>query len=53
MPRGTRVVTYHGFGGEFPGDYVLVHRVAVASDYLSLWIKRPHARRGARERARR
>jgi SAM-dependent methyltransferase len=44
MPAGTRVVTYHGFGGEMPRDYSLVHRDSIGTDYLSFWIKRSNAR---------
>jgi len=33
---GTRVVTYHGFGGEMPPGFERVRRDA---DELSLWIR--------------
>lgn len=36
---GTRVVTYCGFGGSMPEDYVLAHREQHSST-LELWIKR-------------
>jgi predicted RNA methylase len=36
---GTRVVTYCGFGGSMPEDYVLAHRERHSST-LELWIKR-------------
>ena len=39
MPAGTRVVTYHGFGGEMPDGYTLASREPMGTDYLALWIK--------------
>lgn len=36
---GTRVVTYHGFGGQMPDDYELVLRERRHSGYLDFWIK--------------
>ena len=39
-PRGTQVVTYHGFGGEVPSNYVLVFQVPHDTDRIELWIKR-------------
>jgi SAM-dependent methyltransferase len=36
---GTRVVTYAGFGGEFPNAYHFEHSEPAASDHLQLWIK--------------
>jgi hypothetical protein len=38
---GTRVVTYHGFGGEFPPGYRVTLRERWGDDYLVLWIKDP------------
>lgn len=40
---GTRVVTYCGFGGSMPEDYVLAHREQ-RSSVLELWIKRDASR---------
>ena len=40
---GTRVVTYHGFGGEMPLGFDLIHREAAREDELQLWIKRTAA----------
>jgi SAM-dependent methyltransferase len=37
---GTRVVTYHGFGGDMPASYDLVHREPAHEDELQLWIRR-------------
>ncbi|HEY4180351.1 MAG TPA: methyltransferase domain-containing protein [Kofleriaceae bacterium] len=37
---GTRVVTYHGFGGPLPEAYRLDHWEDVGSGPLELWIKR-------------
>lgn len=41
---GTRVVTYHGFGGDPPPGYDLVHRENVREDELCLWIRLPTRR---------
>ncbi len=38
-PLGTRVVTYHGFGGEMPSAYRLVLREASGTDVLEMWVK--------------
>jgi predicted RNA methylase len=40
-PTGTRVVTYHGFGGILPATYRCAHREASGTDLLELWIKEP------------
>jgi SAM-dependent methyltransferase len=37
---GTRVVTYHGFGGELPATYEMLHREPAHEDELQLWIRR-------------
>ena len=42
---GTRVVTYHGFGGDMPPGYELIHREPIHEDELMLWIQRPSRRR--------
>jgi SAM-dependent methyltransferase len=42
---GTRVVTYHGFGGDMPSNYELVHREPAHEDELQLWIRRASSRR--------
>jgi SAM-dependent methyltransferase len=36
---GTRVVTYHGFGGNMPPSFRLVLREQAGSDELELWVK--------------
>ena len=38
MPRGTRVVTFHGFGGDMPAGYVRAIVERVAGGDLELWI---------------
>lgn len=40
-PVGTRVVTYHGFGGSPPSGYHLVHREDAREDELCLWVRQP------------
>jgi SAM-dependent methyltransferase len=37
---GTRVVTYHGFGGDMPNCFDLVHCEGAMTDELCLWIRR-------------
>ncbi len=37
---GTRVVTYHGLGGEMPAGFDLAHREPARGDELCLWIRR-------------
>lgn len=49
---GTRVVTYHGFGGDFPPGYELVHREPAHEDELCVWVQRT-AQRSEQPRARR
>ncbi len=39
LPKGTRVVTYHGFGGRMPSGYRLVANQEIGSDFLQCWIK--------------
>lgn len=36
---GTRVATYHGFGGELPHDFQLLRREPIGSSYLEIWEK--------------
>jgi len=42
LASGTRVVTYHGFGGEMPDSYSLAAMEHIGSGPLALWIKRPN-----------
>jgi hypothetical protein len=42
LPLGTRVVTYHGFGGKFPASYQLDHQENVGTGFLNLWKKARH-----------
>ena len=42
--RGTRVVTYHGFGGNMPACFRLAARENAGSDELEVWIKDRNAR---------
>lgn len=37
--NGTRVITYHGFGGEMPAVYQLTHQESIGPSILELWIK--------------
>lgn len=41
----TRVVTYHGFGGELPGSFELAAREEFHGDAVCLWVRRGHHRR--------
>ena len=47
---GTRVVTFCGFGGSMPEDYVLAHRERHTST-LELWIKSARSATGAASRS--
>ncbi|HEU4731424.1 MAG TPA: class I SAM-dependent methyltransferase [Kofleriaceae bacterium] len=44
---GTRVVTYHGYGGPPPASYELIRDEAVGTDRLALWIKTRPSRRSS------
>ena len=45
--EGTRVVTFHGFGGKLPAGYSLISREPAGGDVLELWIRdAPPAARG-------
>lgn len=46
---GTRVVTYHGFGGDLSG-FDVVHREPAREDELCLWLRQPARRRRRYER---
>lgn len=39
MPKGTRVVTYHGFGGNIPRDYQPFFSCRHGGDYIRAWVK--------------
>jgi SAM-dependent methyltransferase len=39
LRRGTRVVTYHGFGGDMPKSFELQSREQIGSSCLELWTK--------------
>jgi SAM-dependent methyltransferase len=43
---GTRVVTYHGLGGDMPLGYELAHEEPAREDHLRLWIRTPARRHG-------
>jgi predicted RNA methylase len=36
---GTRIATYHGFGGEVPLGYECVRREPIGTSYLEVWVK--------------
>lgn len=36
---GTKVATYHGFGGDFPLGYHLLQKEPIGSSYLEVWVK--------------
>ena len=44
-PRGTRLVTFHGFGGVVPEDFRLVASQRIGWDALRAWEKRGEGRR--------
>ena len=39
LSTGTRVVTFHGFGGEMPSSFALTFMEAIGDGELALWIK--------------
>jgi hypothetical protein len=39
LSLGSRVVTYHGFGGDLPPGYQCVKKEPAGSSYLELWVK--------------
>jgi hypothetical protein len=43
LSAGTRVVTFHGFGGEMPTDFARASAEMIGGGELALWIKRPGA----------
>jgi len=47
---GTRVVTFHGFGGDMPPEFALAGLEHVEGGRLALWIKRSRAARIAQGR---
>jgi predicted RNA methylase len=38
-PRGTRVVTFHGFGGRWPAGFTRISREPAGDDALELWVR--------------
>lgn len=40
MPRGTRVVTFHGMGAPMPDNYEVVHQSIIEIGTLELWVCR-------------
>ena len=46
LSAGTRVVTFHGFGGEMPSSFALTFREAIGDGELALWIQQPRSRSG-------
>jgi hypothetical protein len=45
-PAGTRVVTYHGFGGPIPDNLDVVEERPMGTDVLRLWVKSGRAQTG-------
>lgn len=43
---GTRVVTYHGIGGDMPACFELTHREPAGDDQLCVWTRITQTRRG-------
>jgi len=40
-PVGTRVATYHGYGGSMPAGFRCVHCEPKGSDFVEIWVKQP------------
>lgn len=47
MPLGGSLMTYHGFGGQIPDTFDLVHEESAGSDRLRLWTRRRVSSEGA------
>jgi predicted RNA methylase len=41
LPRGTRVVTFHGFGGAMPPSFALRSTEMFGAGILALWVQQP------------
>lgn len=39
VTSGTKVLTYHGFGGDFPNDFYCIDSFKIGKGELDLWIK--------------
>lgn len=50
LRRGTRVVTFHGFGGIFPPAYRRVRSEQVGRGHLELWVSGAKPKRASRPR---
>ena len=45
-PTGTKLVTYHGFGGRIPDGFAPMRSAAMGDDWLRLWEKQTRRRTG-------
>jgi predicted RNA methylase len=45
LVAGTRVVTFHGFGGEMPASFALAFSETIGEGQLALWVKQATGRR--------
>lgn len=48
LPAGTRVVTFHGFGGAVPPSFALRSTEMFGGGGLALWVRQPRSRGSAR-----
>ncbi len=48
LPAGSRVVTYHGFGGTFPDSFRMIRERATGEGTLRLWVKETESNGGPR-----
>jgi SAM-dependent methyltransferase len=48
LPSGTRVVTFHGYGGDMPSGFALAAAERAAAGHLALWIKQTTRRSPSR-----
>jgi SAM-dependent methyltransferase len=46
LPAGTRVVTFHGFGGAMPSSFALRATERFGAGALALWVQQPGVRAG-------
>jgi len=45
LSPGSRVVTFHGFGGEMPSSFALAFSETIGEGQLALWVQQPRSRR--------
>jgi predicted RNA methylase len=52
LSAGSRVVTFHGFGGEMPSCFSLAFTEEIGEGELALWVRQPRTRRAPSQKDR-